>query len=425
MNAPITYKKLVWLVVIAIVLYCGLTNYTLVLRILGYVANLIFPFALGGAIAFIINVPMRAIERRLWQNSDKRTSLRRVCAYLITLFLILGIIVLALFVIIPQVSETLKQIIALIPNAFTAFQAWLYRTTANLPNVQSYIDELNLNWSSLSSYAINLLKNISGAFFTSGITIVSGIISTVTTFFIAFVFSIYVLFQKEKLSRQTKQTLYALCSEKAADKIIYIGRLSNKIFSNFLSGQCIEAVILGLMFFVTLSILRFPYAVLIGVVIAITALIPIFGAFIGCAIGVFLIVMVNPMQALWFIIIFLILQQIEGNLIYPHVVGSSVGLPSVWVLVAVTVGGSLLGIAGILLFIPFCSVCYALLRESILNRLQQKNVSREKWSGEVEGAQGQVSGQMTEQVEAAVDAQAEAQVDNSRLQSEDGEREER
>ena len=152
------------------------------------------------------------------------------------------------------------------------------------------------------------------------------------------------------------------------------------MFSNFLAGQCTEAVILGTMFFIVMTVLQMPYALLVGVLIAITALIPIFGAFIGCAVGAFLIVMVNPVQALVFVVVFLILQQIEGNLIYPHVVGGTVGLPSIWVLAAVSIGGSLMGIVGMLLFIPTCSVCYALLREFVNKQIAKKQVSSRKWA---------------------------------------------
>lgn len=144
------------------------------------------------------------------------------------------------------------------------------------------------------------------------------------------------------------------------------------MFSGFLSGQCLEAAILGTLFVIAMTIFQMPYAMLIGIVIAVTALIPVVGSFIGCAVGMFLIVMVNPIQAIWFLILFLVLQQIEGNLIYPHVVGSSIGLPSIWVLVAVTLGGNLLGIVGILLFIPLCSVFYALFRDFIKKRLAER-----------------------------------------------------
>ncbi len=373
------FKQLVVVVVIGVLLYCGIQNYKLFTTLLSYLINLIFPFILGGIIAFIVNVPMRALERHLLSNVKAFDRFRRGTAFLLTLILIIGILSLALFVIIPELSNTGKMIITQVPTAFDAFQQWLYKISDQIPNARHYIDQLDINWNSVSDHAIKLISATGSTLFSSGISIVSGIIGGITTFFIAFVFSIYLILQKERLARQTKRLLFAYLPQKKADRILYIARLSNRIFSSFLSGQCIEALILGTMFFVTLSILKFPYALLIGVVIALTALIPIFGAFIGCAIGVFLIVMVNPMQAVWFVVVFLILQQVEGNLIYPHVVGGSIGLPSIWVLAAVTVGGSLFGIAGILFFIPLCSVFYSLLRESVNQRLDTRKLGPNVW----------------------------------------------
>ena len=212
-----------------------------------------------------------------------------------------------------------------------------------------------------------------------GIGAISGLFSGITNFFIGFVFSVYVLFQKEKLASQCKKLLYVMVSERRADQIVEILRLTNTTFSNFLSGQCLEACILGALFVITLSILRMPYALLIGIIIGVTALVPIVGAFIGCAVGVVLIMMTSPLKALIFIAIFLILQQIEGNLIYPHVVGNSVGLPGMWVLVAVTIGGNLFGIMGMLTFIPISSVCYALLRTFVNNKVEEKNINKNKF----------------------------------------------
>lgn len=212
----------------------------------------------------------------------------------------------------------------------------------------------------------------------STLDLASSIIGGVVGSVVAVVFAAYILLQKERLGRQFRQLLYAYLPEHHADRITEVGTLSYRTFSRFLSGQCLEAVILGCMFFLTMSILRFPYALTISVLITVTALIPIFGAFIGCIVGAFLILTVDPMQALWFVVLFLILQQVEGNLIYPHVVGSSVGLPSIWVLAAVTIGGSVMGIAGMLIFIPLCSVFYTLLRHSILNRLRARKIPQEK-----------------------------------------------
>lgn len=378
MNKEISSKSLLRIVIIGILVYCGIQNYTLVLRILAKCFNLVFPFVLGSIIAFIIKVPMKGIEKRLFVNNEKLSSLRRLLAYIITLLLIVGVFVICLFIIIPQVSDTVMLIVDRVPEAFDDFQKWIYAVTDDLPNVQSYIEKMDINWGTVSSEAIKIIKSAGGTVFSSGISVISSIVGGLTNFVVAFVFSIYVIFQKEKLSEQAKKLLYALFKEKVADRVIYVGRLANKIFSSFLSGQCIEAVILGMMFFVTLSLFRLPYAVLIGVVIAITALIPIFGSFIGCAIGAFLIVMVEPMQAVWFLIIFVVLQQIEGNLIYPHVVGGSIGLPSIWVLVAVMIGGNLMGVAGILLFIPLCSVLYSLCRDFVYKRLEERNIEKEK-----------------------------------------------
>ena len=241
--------------------------------------------------------------------------------------------------------------------------------------------ELNIDWSSLADSIVTFVQNFAAGVVSSGVGIFSGIVSGVVTFVIAFTFSIYVLFQKERLARQAKQILYAVFPEKATEKILSVAALSNQVFSSFLSGQCVEVVILG-----TMIILGMPYAMLTGIVIAITALIPIFGAFIGCVIGMLLIVMVDPVQAVWFLVLFLVLQQIEGNLIYPHVVGSSVGLPSIWVLVAVTVGGNMFGILGILVFIPLCSVLYALFAMFVKKRLREREIPESRWNAPSGGA---------------------------------------
>lgn len=379
MSQEQNYKSLLKIVIIGILLYCGIENHNVVLLGFSYIINLLFPFILGSSIAFIINVPMRKIESLLFPKRKNCDKLRRILAYILTLITIIGIIGLALFVIIPEIKTTANLLIKEIPPAFKNFQQWLYQATEKLPNIQTYITNIDIDWTSISSYLIKFIRSTGSSVFSSSVSVISNIVGGITTFFVAFIFSIYVLLQKEKLAQQGKKVLYALLKEKTADRILHIGQLSDKIFSSFLSGQCIEAVILGSMFFITLTIFQIPYALLIGVVISITALIPIFGAFIGCFVGAFLIVMENPMQALFFVIIFLVLQQIEGNLIYPHVVGGSIGLPSIWVLVAVMIGGNLLGIAGILLFIPFSSVCYTLFREYIYVRLADKNINPLKW----------------------------------------------
>lgn len=239
------------------------------------------------------------------------------------------------------------------------------------------------NWTStggeLSKKAIDLAQDWGSGLLSSGSGFIGGVVSGVSTFVIGLIFSFYILLQKEKLSRQARQVFYAILPERRADRLLEVLRLAERTFSSFLSGQCLEACILGTLFVVAMTLFQIPYALLVGVLIALTALIPIVGAFIGCAVGALLIAIDDPWKALWFIVLFLVLQQVEGNLIYPHVVGSSVGLPSIWVLFAVTLGGSLMGILGMLVFIPVCSVLYALFRGYVKDRLVQKAVPAQKW----------------------------------------------
>ena len=375
-----TKKHLMQVIAFAILLYCGIEHFDVVIAAVRFVLGISMPFLLGGAIAFIVNVPMKKIEKYLFPKNKKFEKWRRPAAYLLTLDCIIGILALALVVIIPELGNTVAMLGEQIPVAIKAVQKWLADIPKQYPALAPAIEELNIDWSAVSASVVNFVQSIASSAVSSGVGVFSGIVSGVTTFVIAFTFSIYVLFQKEKLARQGKQVLYALFPDKATEKMLLVMRLSNQTFSSFLSGQCLEAVILGTMFVISMSLFGMPYAMLTGIVIAITALVPIFGAFIGCAVGMLLIVMVNPIQALWFLVLFLVLQQVEGNLIYPHVVGNSVGLPSIWVLAAVTIGGNLFGIMGILVFIPLCSVLYALFATFVKKRLKERKVSESKWS---------------------------------------------
>lgn len=374
-------KKIILILSVVVLLYCGLEHLSAVIAAVGYVISLIFPFLLGGAIAFVLNVPMRQIEEKLLgkMKNKKMIKFRRVLACIITIILLIGVIVLAMFVVIPELASTIKNIVRQVPTVTQNTLTELKKMFSAYPQIKGYLDTIQIDWSSISESLWGFMQSGAWKMINSGIGVVSNAVSGVTSFFIAIVFSVYVLFRKEKLGEQGKQVLYAILPVKSAEKVIHITNLSNTIFSNFLSGQCLEAIILGLMFVVSMTIFRLPYAVLVGVLIAITALIPIVGAFLGCAIGALLIVMVSPMQALIFLIMFFVLQQIEGNLIYPHVVGNSVGLPSIWVLAAVSLGGKLCGVFGMLLFIPLCSVLYTLFREFVKKRLQEKHIPRSKW----------------------------------------------
>ncbi len=360
-----------------VLFYCVLQNLTAVFSILARLLGILGPFLVGGAIAFVLNVPMTAIERHL----PARKKGRRPLALLLTLAVMIGVLTLAFCVIGPGIGEAVGSIGRQIPAAVQRLQDQLARLETLLPQLQTLADgfQLNIDWNSLSRQAIAMAQDWGSRLLSSGGGLIGGVVSGVSIFVIGLIFSFYVLLQKEKLARQGRQVCYALLPESWADKALDILRLANRTFGSFLSGQCLEAVILGTLFVVSMTLFRMPYALLVGVLVSITALIPVVGAFIGCAVGALLIAVTDPWRALWFILLFLVIQQIEGNFIYPHVVGSSVGLPSIWVLAAVTLGGSLMGIAGMIFFIPLCSVLYALFRDFIKNRLRRRGVPPGKW----------------------------------------------
>ena len=358
--------------------YCALQNLPDVFSALHWVLGVASPFLLGGAIAFILNVPMRAIEGLL--PAGKRwKSLRRPLALVLTLAAVTGVVTLAVCVISPGVGEAVRSITGQIPAALQRLQEQTEELESWLPQLEAFAGELDFDWRALTEKAVSLARDWGGGLVSSGGVFIGGLVSGVSTFVIGLIFSFYVLLQKERLSRQGRQALYALFPERWADQGLTVLRLANRTFSSFLSGQCVEAVILGTLFVIAMTIFRMPYALLVGVLIALTALIPVVGAFIGCVVGALLIAVTNPWQAVGFVVMFLVIQQIEGNLIYPHVVGSSVGLPSIWVLAAVTLGGKLMGVAGMLFFIPLCSVLYALFRGFVKERLKVRKIPPQKW----------------------------------------------
>lgn len=343
--------------------------------------QLLFPFLVGTAIAFILNVPMRFIETKILGGllgMKEKSRLKRPLSLLLAIVFVLVIVAVVSLVVVPELTGTLIGLKRLVPAFFENLQIQSERVFARYPEIVDYINSIEVDWKALMEEVAAFITVGAGSILSSTVTAAVSIASGLATLSISFIFSLYILLQKETLARQFKRLFYAYFPEKTVDRGLTVLRMTERIFSKFFTGQCAEAVILGTMFFVTLTVLRMPFALLIGVLIAFTALIPVFGAFIGCAVGIFLMLMVSPVQAFWFAIIFFVLQQIEGNLIYPHVVGGSVGLPSIWVLAAVSLGGSMMGIVGMLVFIPLCSVGYALLKENVGHQLARKHISGEK-----------------------------------------------
>ena len=342
--------------------------------------SILSPFIVGAAIAFVLNVPLRAVER--WFSKIGNTGVRRAVAILVTLVLIFLVLTGVFYLLIPQVATTVEILIDKLPGFFSEIfekiNAYLNENPELLEWLQENTNFASLDWASLIQKAVSIISDslttVVDKLFTAVVGVGSGIFNAI----ISFVFALYCLARKELLAGQFRRMLYALVPEKIGDEVVRIMRMTNSTFSNFISGQCLEALILGLMFAVCMPIFGMPYMPLVSVVIAVTALVPIVGAFAGCIVGAFFILVDSPLLAVWFVVMFLILQQIEGNLIYPKVVGTSIGLPGMWVLLAVAVGGDLMGVGGMLLMIPVTSVLYALAREFADKRLKVRQVDPDK-----------------------------------------------
>ena len=375
-----TVRKVFLIVVGGIFLYWLLHETERVRIFWAAATGLVAPFVIGAALAFIFNVPMRAIERRL--GFIQRPGLRRTAGIILTLISFVVVIAGVVLLLIPQITETIQALIPKLTAFFLRVEQNIVVFLENNPDLLQWVSEntelKSLDWAGLIQKTVSMLKNSVSIIATGAFSAVGGVASTLVDVLIGFVFSLYCLARKEILARQGRRILYAFLPENYCDEIIRILRLTNSTFSNFISGQCLEAVILGGLFAVAMAIAKLPYIPLVSVLIAVTALVPIVGAFVGCILGTFFILVNDPFQAVIFVIMFLVIQQLEGNLIYPKVVGTSIGLPGMWVLLAVTVGGDLLGIMGMLVMIPIASVIYAILRDVTGKRIAERNIDPDK-----------------------------------------------
>ena len=377
-------QKILGICAFTVFLFWGLHNHEVIFSLLKKGVSLLSPFLLGICVAFILNIPMRFIERKLfterWAAHPKKLpkkwemKIKRPSSIILSILFILTIIFVVMFLIIPEIGITIGVIAEKFPAFWTETQSKINNVVQEYPELGKQLANLQIDWKEIGQTIFKWLQSGAGFVLSNTFSIAVSVVNSFFNFFVGAIFAIYLLGQKEKLGCQGRRLLYAYLPEKRVDRGLEILQLSEKAFSKFFSGQCIEAIILGMMFFVSMTILRIPYALMISVLIAFLSLIPIFGAFIGMVIGAFLICVSDPMKALWFIILFLVLQQIEGNLVYPKVVGGTVGLPSIWVLTAVSIGGSLMGIVGMIIFIPISSILYTLLKEACRKRLTTKNI---------------------------------------------------
>lgn len=361
-----TVKRILLIITFTVVLIWGIYNHKLLLNYLGSVYALIRPFVIGLCMAYVVNVIMRPIER-MWMKALSKCKgkwvkkLKRPICLLLSILLIIGIILAVVFLIMPELSDSVASLVSMIPSYADEIEGWWDALSARLVKYGVDLPQFSFDPDKL----IDFLKDGGTAVINTTLSATTSIVTAVINFVLALVFSVYVLAQKETLKRQSEKVLARIMKPERKKKLIALLTLVNRTFTNFITGQLTEAVIIGALCFIGMAIFSMPYAPAISVLVGFTALIPVFGAFIGTAIGAFLILLVKPIQALWFIVFIIVLQQFEGNLIYPKVVGKSVGLPGIWVLVAVTIGGNAMGVIGMLISVPLCSVLYVLARNAV------------------------------------------------------------
>ena len=362
-------KEILKIVFFAVVLIFAFIHIKEIWNFLGFLIKLLMPFIIGIVIAFVLNILINLIEKKLLNKSKMSNKSKRTISLILSLAIIFTFIIILLLLIIPQLKNTVELFVDNMPMYEENVKELLDKFNID-PNIVVEIEEGVKNFGDV---AIDFIKNNSDKILEITLGVATNVISVIVNFVIAVVFAIYLLAQKEKLLLQLNKVLRAYFPTSKVSKIRDIAKLSNRICASFVSGQCLEAVIIGVLCFIGMLILGIPYAATISVLIGVTALIPVYGAFIGTIVGAFLIFMVSPIKALIFVIFILILQQFEGNLIYPKVVGKSVGLPGIWVFVAVTIGASLAGVIGMLVSVPIASICYSIIATDVNYRTEAKN----------------------------------------------------
>ncbi|RVU55519.1 AI-2E family transporter [Anaerosphaera multitolerans] len=374
-------KNLLITMLAAISFYFLLLNLSTVFYVIKRILNIISPLIIGAALAFVLKIPMNFLENKLFSKvkSQKFQKYKRPLALFLSILIVLFMLLFLIFLLAPQLIKSIQSLEQKFPIFFDQLLNWM----RSIEPLKNYALELEaqlsqFSWNTIFENVNNFLLRQDSTFFTNAISTATSLISSLANMFVAFIFSIYILASKETLGHQARRMLYSLFSKKNGDTIIHILSLGHKFFYNTIVSQVTDATILGIMTFVTMNILRLPNAATISILTAFLALIPIFGAFIAGALGVMLILIESPTQALIYVIMVVILQQIEGNLIYPKVVGDAIGLPAMWTMLGVIVGGAVFGIIGMWLFVPLFAVIYTLLGEFTENKLNQKKLSIEK-----------------------------------------------
>lgn len=376
----ITMKQILFIITFTILLLVSVLRLDVVLSTIQYVIRLIMPFIVGGCLAFIINLPMTFIETKLLRHLGKNKLLKkchRPISMILSLTFLISIVGVICLLIIPEFIDKLSLFLNSISSVVDKVGKWIDGFSQKNPQIKNFLDNMDVDWTSIGATATDSIRHLFETLFSSTFSVVSKLINSILNFMISFMFAMYLLARKEQLGRQGRKLLYAYINMKWAKRIHRILSLTHVTFSRFISGQCIEALIQFFIFFILLTVFRFPYPLLISVFIAFMSLIPVLGSYISSYTSAFLILMTNPIQALLFLLLFMVIQQLDSTFIYPKIVGNAVGLPPIWVIVAVTIGGRLLGIVGMVTFIPLVSIIYTLLKEHTTKTLEKKNLTIE------------------------------------------------
>lgn len=372
-------KKIVIYFLLVAVLVLAVVKFNVLLAFAGKLWKVAFPLVLGAVMAYILNIIMSRLEKIYFPKSKSKfvnRTRRFVCIFL-SLFLIALIFFMIFRLVIPELVDTITLMGRWIPIGMVRVQEFLAENSGQIPVFREWVSELRLDWQAVEQKVIQYLTHGVSDIVGSTISLVGAIGSGITNFVIALIFSIYILANKEKLGRQISRLGAAYCKPSFINKVRGILKVADETFSSFIVGQCTEAVILGALCIVGMSIFQFPYAPMVGTFIGATALIPVVGAYLGGAVGFIMILTVSPLQAVLFLVFLVVLQQLEGNIIYPRVVGSSVGLPGIWVLAAVTIGGGISGVGGMLLGVPLAATIYKLIKEDVRKRVPEKQNKEE------------------------------------------------
>lgn len=374
--------KLVFFITFTVGLIFVLFHIESVAALFSYILSLFWPLLVGIGVAYVVNVLVGVFEERIFYPLNQRgwklwEKMRRGVSILCA-FALLGLIIgLIIVYIVPEFIGSLSVFSDNLPAYVNQLSQWLTKLSNRFDWSQETLNLLNIDWSKSLEKITQAVSDLAGSLLSVTISVASGVIS----FVLSVIFSIYLLFGKERLIRNVRRVLYAFLPKERAQRLIAVGTLSNHIFRGFVTGQMTEAIIIGTLCYIGMSAMRLPYAIMISVLISITSLIPILGAYLGAGVGAFVLLMINPLYSLWFLIFLVLLQQFEGNVIYPRVVGSSIGLPGIWVMVAILLCGNLFGIIGILLGVPLFSVFYALLRQGTEQKLKEREITEEEVMG--------------------------------------------